>query len=225
MRDLIVAIDLGTFHIVGVVGEKHADGTYTIVAHDTEKTQESCIRRGNIVNLEKTAACIKSLISKLQSTLDGGGEIKKLYVGVGGQSLRAIDHAETKQFTTDSVVTETDIQVLNDQCEAHIPDLTDVLAIVPSVYLVDGQLERSPVGMPCRQLEARYKLIIGRPSIRRNLVSTLERAGVELAGIFVSPLLLGEAMLSAEEKELGCAVVDFGAGVTSFSVFKKGYLE
>ena len=54
--------------------------------------------------------------------------------------------------------------------------------------------------------------------------SITERAKSNIAGIVISPLALADVVLTNDEKELGCALIDFGAGVTSLSVFKDGLL-
>ncbi|MDR1525174.1 MAG: cell division protein FtsA [Tannerella sp.] len=224
MTDYIVAIDLGTSHITGIVGEKNADGTFSIVAYETENTLSSCIHRGNIYNVDNTADHVKSLIRKLESHLKGGF-IDRIYVGAGGQSVRTTDHVETKKFEDGEVVSAEDIRTLEEQCGKYNSDLLDVLEVVPATYYVDGRRGKNPVGVSCKRLEARYKMVVGRMSVRRNIAKSIkDRCGKEIAGIIVSPLALADAMLSKEEKEVGCALVDFGAGVTSVTIYKNGDL-
>ena len=104
MAEYIVAIDLGTSHLTGIVGEKNDNGSFSILAYETEdtisKTQKgeteetnSCIYRGIIYNRDHTATHINNLIKKLEDRLNGD-TISKVFVGVGGQSLRTIDHIE-----------------------------------------------------------------------------------------------------------------------------------
>ena len=80
------------------------------------------------------------------------------------------------------------------------------------------------MGVPCSRIEARYKLIVGRPSLKLNIVNSIsEQAKIEIAGILVSPRW-GDVVLSDNEKDLGCALIGFGAGVTTISVYKGGKL-
>ena len=224
MTDYIVAIDLGTSHLTGIIGKKKADGTFSIVACETEKPQ-LCIRRGNIYNLNDTATRVGNLIKKLEGHLNGG-YIDKVYIGVGGQSLRTIDHVESKDIEDEATVSNEDINALNKQCEEYKPDLLDVLGIAPAVYYLDGNKDVNPVGVQCKHFEAHYKLVVGRESIRRDIKTTIGKCAdkKEVAGIIISPLALADAMLSEEEKDMGCALVDFGAGVTTVSVYKNGDL-
>ncbi|MDR0698768.1 MAG: cell division protein FtsA [Tannerella sp.] len=224
MTDYIVAIDLGTSHITGIVGEKNVDGTFSVVSCEMVDSLSSCIHRGNIYNVENTAKQVGRLLKKLESSLKGN-YIDRVYVGVGGQSVRTVDHMEYIEIESGEVVSTGDIRMLEEKCGKYKPDLLDVLGVAPAIYYVDGRKEENPVGVPCNRLEARYKIVVGRKSIRRELTKSLsERCGKEIVGIIVSPLALADAMLSNEEKELGCALVDFGAGATSVTVYKNGDL-
>ena len=223
MTDYIVAIDLGTSHITGIVGEKKPDGTFSIIACETVDPA-SCIRRGIIYNRDSTAAHVGILLKKLESHLKGD-YIDKVYIGANGQSLRTVDHIEAKDIADGEAVTNEDIETLKKQCENYKPDLLDVLDIAPAVYYLDGRRDIKPAGVTCRRFGAHYKLVVGRSSIRRDIIYSIkDLARKEIAGIIVSPLALADAMLSREEKELGCALVDFGAGVTSISIYKNGDL-
>ncbi|MCC8143365.1 MAG: cell division protein FtsA [Tannerellaceae bacterium] len=221
--DFIAAIDLGSSHIVGMAGVKSTTGTISIIAHEVESSS-TCIRRGCVYNVEETANKIKRLVLKLENKLQGT-RIRKVYVGIGGQSLRSIDHTVPKILGTDGVVTEEVIASLYQECRNYRPDMLDVLAAVSPTYFLDDKPEPNPVGIPCNRIEARYKLIVGRPSLRRYVINSIaERAKIEIAGIIVSPLALSDAVLSDSEKDLGCALIGFGAGVTTLTVYKAGKL-
>ncbi|MCC8133560.1 MAG: cell division protein FtsA [Tannerellaceae bacterium] len=221
--DFIAAIDLGTSHLVGMVGVKSESGALSIIAHEVENSA-TCIRRGCVYNVEETANKIKRLILKLENKLQGA-KIGKVYVGIGGQSLRTIDHTVPKILGVDGVVTEEVIDSLYQECASYRPDMMDVLSITSPAYYLDGKHEVNPVGIPCNRIEARYKLVVGRPSLRRYVINSIaERAKIEIADIIVSPLALADMVLSEDEKDLGCALIGFGAGVTSLTVYKSGQL-
>jgi len=223
MADYIVAIDLGTSHLTGIVGEKSANGV-TIVACETVET-DNCIHRGMINNSKNLAHHISDLIKRLERSLKGD-YIHQFYVGIGGQSLRTIDHIEKMDIQDGMTVTKDDIDYLHEKCRNFKPDLLDVLGMAPAVYYRDGIKVEKPDSEWCKLFEARYKLVVGRSMIRNMLKNSVDVIdGKELAGIIVSPLALADAVLSAKDKELGCALVDFGAGVTSVSIFKDGDLQ
>lgn len=221
--DFIAAIDLGTSHLVGMVGTKNAAGSLSIIAYEVENSA-TCIRRGCVYNVEETANKIKRLILKLENKLNGA-KVGQVYVGVGGQSLQSVEHMVPKVLGPDDVVTDEMIQALYQECRSYRPEMMDVLAAVSPVYYLDDKPEPNPAGIPCKRIEARYKLIVGRPSLKRQIINSIsERAKVDIAGIVVSPLALADVVLSKDEKDLGCALIGFGAGVTTLTVFKGGHL-
>ena len=97
--DFIAAIDLGTSHMVGMVGTKNATGALSIIAYEVENSG-TCIRRGCVYNVKETASKIRRLILKLENKL-GGAKIGQVYVGLGGQSLRSIEHTVCKVLGTE----------------------------------------------------------------------------------------------------------------------------
>lgn len=221
--NFIAAIDLGTSHLVGMVGTKSAAGTLSVIACEVENSA-NCIRRGCVYNVDETASRVKKLIAKLETKL-GGSKIEKVYVGIGGQSLHSIDHSISKELGSEVQVNEEVIRELYDEAMAYQPDMQDVLAAVSPSYFLDNRPERTPAGIPCDQIEARYKLIVGRPSLRRYATNSIqEKAHITIAGLAVSPLALADVVLSNDEKELGCALIGFGAGVTTLNVYKGGQL-
>ena len=112
--DFIAAIDLGSSHMVGMVGAKGPAGTLSIIAYEVENS-DTCIRRGCVYNIKDAAGKIVRLIRKLENKL-GGSRIGKIYVGVGGQSLRSINHAVSKVLgsgtVTEEVLKERDQEIL-----------------------------------------------------------------------------------------------------------------
>ena len=209
--------------MVGMVGTKDATGALSIIAYEVENTSTG-IRRGYVYNVKDAATNIKRLILKLENKLDGA-KISKVYVGIGGQSIRSLDHVVSRVLGAEGVVTEEIIDGLYAECKAFRPDMLAVLDVVAPAYMVDGKPEPNPVGVLCNRIEARYKLIVGRPAIRLNVVNSVEQvAKVDIAGIQIAPLALGDVLLSESDKDLGCALVNFGAGVTSVTTYKGGQL-
>ncbi len=222
--NFITAIDLGTSNMVGVVGVKNPGGTLSIIAHEVESS-DTCIRRGCVYNVKETANKIKRLISKLESKLEGA-KIGKVYVGVGGMSLRSIDHIVPHILGEDEIVSEETVHTLYNESLSFRPDMLEVLAAVSPTYYIDNQHVVNPVGIPGRKIEAHYKLIVARPSLRNYIINSFKDiTNVEIAGILVSPLAMADVVLSEDEKNLGCALINFGAGVTTLNIYKGGKLE
>ena len=95
----IAAIELGTSKIIGIVGQKNEDGTLQVLAIEREESS-GCIKRGCIQNVEEAANRVKKIITKLGNRVPGS--INKMYVGVGGQSVRTISHKVRRRLAEDT---------------------------------------------------------------------------------------------------------------------------
>ena len=85
--EFIAAIELGSSKITGVAGKKNSDGSMQVLAYAQEDSS-TFIRKGVIFNLDKTAQSLTSIINRLEGELKNS--IAKVYVGIGGQSLRTV---------------------------------------------------------------------------------------------------------------------------------------
>jgi cell division protein FtsA len=217
----VAALDLGTSKLIALAAKKN--GGEGLLILNTEKiTSGSSIRRGRIHNIEETADNVRSLINRLNRKLNPG--IKKIYVGIGGQSLRTEYYAVKKEIN--GLVTNETIDYLYHECYRYEPALAKVLEIIPPEYYLDGSLSEQPKGVFCKEIEAKFQLILGRPSLKSCLEKSIgEKAGIEIAGFFISPLATAEVALTNRDKELGCALVEIGAGVTYLSIYKDKQLK
>ncbi|MDR1919150.1 MAG: cell division protein FtsA [Tannerellaceae bacterium] len=219
--DFIAALYLGTSRITGIVGKKEA-GLITVIAYETENSA-NCIHRGCVYNVKETANKAKEIIRRLEAK-SPGSRIGKVYIGVGGQSIRSVKHSVSKSFETECMITDELKDSLLDDCKTYQPEGLDVLSVIPSTYDLDKRPALDPVGISCSLIEANYQLIVARPSIRKRIEEMGKLAKIEIAGILPSPLVLADVVLSEDEKKRGCALIDFGAGVTSLSLYKNGCL-
>ena len=220
--EYIAALDLGTSKMLAIAAHKDGDGVLSILGSEKD-ISGNCMRRGCIYHVGETALKVSSLINRLDRKLDAN--IKKIYVGLGGQSIRTEYHT-VKREMNGSMVDDRTIDSLYNECLSYTPNLAEILEIVSPEYSLDGRPEADPRGLSCQTIEAKFLLILGRPSLKTCLGKSIEeRAKIEIAGYFISPLATAEAVLTKREKKLGCALIEFGAGITYLSVYKNGSLK
>lgn len=88
MSTLTCAIQLGSSRILAIAAEKDmSNGALTNIQIESEVSSD-CISHGRIVNVEKTAMHIRTLIQKLGNRMRT--PIAAAYVGVGGMSLHSL---------------------------------------------------------------------------------------------------------------------------------------
>lgn len=221
-KDLIVAIELGSFSIRGIAGRKNFDGSIQIL-DIVERPSMNCIRKGIIYNIDKTVKNINSIISQLNEDLDV--YINKAYVGIGGQSLRTIRNSVSRQLDTNVVISNEIVEnLLNTNLSANYADC-DILGVIPQEYRIGTQYTTEPVGILSNHIEGKYLNVIAKSNLKENVQKCFQTAGIEIVDMFISPLALADNLLTDTEKRSGCALVDFGADTTTVAIFKNNLLR
>ena len=225
VTDFIVAIELGSAKISGIAGKKLPDGSIQILATASENASD-CIRKGVIYNLDKTTQSLTSIIKKLESTLKAS--IGKVYIGMGGQSLRTIRNTEVRHMDEEIKISQELIDSLKDSNRAVPIVGYQILGVAPQEYKVGNDLIVEPVGVQTDHIEARFLNIIARKNVKENITKCCDLVPIEIAEDaedLIAPLALAEAVLTSSEKRSGCALIDFGADTTTVSVYKNNILR
>lgn len=225
VTDFIVAIELGSSKIAGIAGKRLADGSIQILALASENASDY-IRKGVIYNLDKTIQCLTSIIKKLESTLKAS--IGKVYIGMGGQSLRTIRNTEVRHFEEETKISQELIDSLKDS-NRSVPIVGyQILGVSPQEYKVGNDLIVDPVGVQTDHIEARFLNIIARKNVKDNINKCCDLVPIEIAEDaedLIAPLALADAVLTSSEKRSGCVLVDFGADTTTVSIYKNNILR
>jgi len=220
--DFIVAIELGSSKITGIAGKKESDGNIQILAYAKEESS-SFIRKGVIYNIDKTAQSLTSIINKLEANLQNS--ISKVYVGIGGQSIRTVKNIVNRHFANEEIVTQQLVDsIIDENIQLPLVDM-DILDVIPQEYKIGINLQADPVGVLGNNIEGRFLNIVARSSIKKNVQRCFELAKIEVADYYISPLATADVILTDAEKRTGCALVDFGADTTTVAVYKSNVLR
>ncbi len=218
----IAVLDLGSSKIKGVVGRKNENGVLSILASSSIDSGSS-IRRGMVYNIEQAGASVHKLVVMLENSLER--RIGKVYVSLSGQSLHTMEFNEMLHISS-GMVTEEELSRLRKSAEKFQPELKRNYRIADVEYYIDDKQESSPVGVTGSEIEAGFKVIVGRPNLLVNIEKSITaKTDLEIADYIVGPMASAAIALNDEEKELGCAFLDFGAGTTTLSVYKGGILR
>lgn len=222
VTDFIVAIELGSSKITGIAGRKNSDGGIQVLAYAQENSSVF-IKKGIIYNIDKTAQCLTSIINKLEAALDA--TIEKVYVGIGGQSLRTVGNTVSRHLDEETIISHELIDdIIKDNVQIPIIDM-EILEVAPQEYRIGNNFQVDPVGVLSNHIEGRFLNIVARTSLKKNIIKCFGQAKIDIAGYFISPLVMADATLSDSEKRSGCALVDFGSDITSVSVYQKNILR
>ena len=221
-KEFIVAIELGSSKVTGIAGQKNLDGSIQILAV-VKEASSAFIRKGVVYNIDKTAQCLTSIIKKLETQLKT--EIRQVYVGIGGQSIRSVRNVICKDLPNESIVTqEMVIELMDANRNMTYPD-QEILDAAVQEYKVGSQFQIDPVGIQATRLEGNFLNILERKAFYKNLNKCFETADINIAEMYLAPLALADSVLTEAEKRSGCALVDLGADTTTVSVYSKNILR
>lgn len=218
----IVAIELASSAIRGIIGQRRADGSLQVLGYEKEIMPDS-IRKGTVYNFDKTVAAITAVKNRLEERQKVF--VNRLYVGLAGQSLRTVGNSVTRNLDVRVAITEEIVDRLKDENLAKNYGEANILEVLPQEYRVGGRPTNDPVGIMADRIEGLYKNVVARRSLQESIQRVMQMSKLEVVDIFISPLILGDYLLSDTEKRSGCALVDFGAETTTVAVYEKNILR
>lgn len=222
----VAAIEISSSKIVAIVGRTRSDGRLDIIATDLEKGLES-VRYGVITNAEEAAMRINRIINRLErKPVVSPRRITGFFVGLSGKSLRSIPTRITINLPEDTEITDSIISRLQQQAlSTAIDSSLEVIDAVPRSYTVGRMETATPRGMVGNSISADFDIIACKPFLKSGVVRAIrEKLNIPIKGVVVTALATGQLILSAEEKRLGCMLVDMGAETTTVSIYKNGHL-
>ena len=216
-------LDIGTSSIKVLVAEL-VDGEVNVIGVSNAKSKG--VKDGIIVDIEAAATAIKSAISQAEEK--AGISIKSVNVGLPANLLQVEPTQGMIPVTSDTKeITDQDVEnvVKSALTKSMTPD-REVITFVPEEFVVDGfQGIRDPRGMMGIRLEMRGLLYTGPRTILHNLRKTVERVGVQVDNVIISPLAIVNSVLNEGEREFGATVIDMGGGQTSVATIRNQELQ
>lgn len=215
-RDLIVGLDIGTTKICCVIAERDDEGKLKIIGIGTNHSRG--LRKGVVVDIDSTIESIKASVEEAE--LMAGVEVDSAYVGIAGGHIKGFNSHGIIAVKGKEVSDADKERVIEAAKAVAIPMDREVLHVLPQQYILDGQSGiKEPRGMSGVRLEARIHIITGAVTSAQNIVRSVHRAGLEVDDIVVEQLASAEAVLDADERELGVAMVDIGGGTADLAIF------
>jgi cell division protein FtsA len=223
---IVGALDIGsaktTALIAEVVGDRQRNATVKILGVGQART--TGLRRGIVSDIEETTRSIKKAIQDAERM--AGAQVQSIYAGIAGEHVRAMISTGVVAVNGDEI-TKADVDRANDVARAQpIPQDRELLHAIPQEYTVDRNSGvRDPIGMIGTRLETEMYLVTIGSSPAMNLRKSVERAGYSVRDLVLEPLASALSVLTEDEKELGVALVEMGAGTTDIAVFHEGKIR
>ena len=225
-QNIIAALDIGSSKICCFIAELKSHGTIEVIGigHQASKG----VRAGTIVDLraaeEAVALAVEAAETMARGRLDGH-PIKSVFVNVPG--VHTLSHRLGVDVKISGhEITRRDIDnALAMGRRVAVPGKDEIIHTIAAAFSIDGQRGiEEPCGMSGQNLNASIIAVTGLSPAMRNLATVAGQNHLETDGYCAAPYASGLSVLSADEMNLGCTVIDMGGGTTSIAVFAEGGL-
>src|ERR1700710_2585234 len=219
-ESLITVLDAGSTKSCVLVAELH-DGVLRYRGHGIEPSRG--MRKGLIAELGPAAEAINRAALTAERTAKA--VIETAVVGIGGTHVRGMNsRGGISLGNRMKEITREDVRAAVDRARSvALPPDREVLHLLPQEFILDDQPGiHDPVGMVGNRLEVNLHLSTCSGGVAQSVITCANRAGLEVMGTVYEGIASAEAVLSADERELGVCLVDIGAHTTELAVFFEG---
>src|SRR6266849_5195356 len=224
-QTVLVAIDIGTTKVCVLIGEMAARGGVDVIGIGLAASDG--LRKGVVIDIDRTVQSVASAVEAAERI--SGLKVRSAFVGISGSHI-ASQNSRGMVAVSGSSRHDVDrgdtIRAIEAARAVSIPNTREILHVIPRGYVVDGQEGvRDPIGMSAVRLEVEAHIVTASSSSVMNLTKCVQKAGVEIDELVLTPLATAEVVLTDEERELGVVLCDIGGDTTDVAVFQDGSIR
>ena len=215
------AVNIGSFRISAMIAGQSETGEMIVLGSGHRAAQG--IKRGYVTDMAAATYAVRDAIERAEKIANTS--VSSVWIGCSGAGL-ASRIAEVEIDIGGRRIEEEDItQLLVEARNSIQPDGRMVLHAQPAHYTLDGAHGvANPKGLHAERLGVDVHVMMADGAPIRNITEAVQSAHLDVEAVVGSPVAVGHACLSHEERELGVALVEFGAEVTNVSVYAAGML-
>jgi len=216
-NDYIASIDIGTDKIAVLLAEKEDDDRLRIIGYNISPSDG--VRKGSISAIDPLSRAISKALDQIQKSFKLSPINAR--VNLSDTHLTCIDGYG--KVPINEFVTADDVEkVLATASAIPTPTNKEKLHTIKKKFIIDeNHIVDNPEGMEAEVLESKVHIVTVSSLSMRNIENCLKKCDLEVDRIVLDPIANSEAILTQEDKDGGVCLIDFGAGVTSYSVFQE----
>lgn len=220
--EILAAIDLGSNQVACAIGrrESNHDQVQIIAA-----TRQPCrgLKGGVVINIDETALAITQVVEAAEEMAKE--TVRDLIIGIRGPHIQTFNHHGAINIArTDKEITPDDVSSVIESTKA-VPISTDreIIHVIPQDFVLDRQQGvPNPVGMEGSLLEVEVHIVTAGSSHLNNVWRSINNAGFAIREPIYGLLAVGEVVVTQEERDLGCVLIDLGGATTGLAIYSDG---
>ena len=219
----LAALDIGSSKTCALIADIE-NGSSRFLGMGAAESKGS--RKGLIVNLDAAVSSIRRALEEAESVANVPVEFA--VVGIAGNHVRGVNsRGGISLGSRPRDIEKEHVRRAVDAARAiTLPEDREILHVLPQDFLVDHQDNiRDPIGMVGQSLEVNVHIVTTSTTATQNVVTAVNRAGVVVSDTALEPLASAESVLTQDERELGCCLLDIGGGTTELIVYAGGVVR
>ena len=220
-KDIRAVLDIGTSKAVCLIGCEEPGLGVRILGSGQAPIEG--VKAGSVIDLDRAERGISSAVRRAEKM--SGVAVRSVSVNVSSRSLSS-HQMEVETAFASGAVAERDLKRLKQESlSKQAGPETVILHAIPLDWKVDQERGiKDPMGMYGSKLSVHMHFVKADIGPLRNLAHCIERSHVHIGAAHAAPLAAAEAVLTDDEKDLGAMVIDMGAGVTSYAIYRHNQL-
>ena len=212
----VVVLDVGASKVLCLVGEVQNNSQVKILGLG----QSPCtgLRRSAVIDMPQVAESIHTALAEAERST--GLKITGAYLGMAGEGINARTNTNTVGISGSNPISEEDRnRALLAVAQEQIAEDQTVLHRFVQSYAVDDELVQNPLWLHGNRLSIEVLTVSAAEHLCTAFRHAASKAGVEIAGVILEGIGTAQATLSQDERDMGVALLDLGAGTCDIAVF------
>lgn len=223
--DLVASLDMGSHRVTCMAARIDPETQrLRVLAGATAPCQG--LKGGVVVNISEAARAVTRVVEEVEQKAQT--TLREVYLGVGGSHIHSFNNSGKFNIArSDKEITAEDVSSVIENAKAiHISNDRVILHTIPQGFALDRQNGvPNPVGMEGSYLETEVHIVTASQSHLNNLIKAVNSAGFEVVEPVYALLAVGELVVSPEEREMGCLLIDLGGQSLSLGIYAAGSIR
>lgn len=216
--DVVAVVDFGARAIRVLIARRMPDGAIEVIGHG-EAQGNGCVSQGVIQDLAAAQSTLGRALSDAEK--EARTRVSSVFCGIHGKHVQTF----IREATVDLEDDECRLEDLDEAFTSACSDLQQegarlTASLAAQEWYIDGLRVREPLGIRGRQLHTRIHFARMPSFFEANLTQCVEMRGYEMEDMIFTPIAASLGCLTAEDMELGVAVLDMGRSSTGLAVYR-----
>ena len=212
----VVVLDVGASKVLCLVGEVQNNSQVKILG--LGESPCTGLRRSAVIDMPQVAESIHTALAEAERST--GLKIAGAYIGMAGEGISAQTNTSAVGISGSNPISEEDRdRALLTVAQEQIAEDQTILHRFVQSYAVDDELVQNPLWLHGNRLSIEVLTVSVAEHLCTAFRHAASKAGVEIAGVVLESMGAAHATLSQDERDMGVALLDLGAGTCDIAVF------